>query len=151
MHSVAVLALDRVLAFDLSTPIEVFGRTRLPDGRAAYRVRVCARSDEVDAGAFLLRASYGLDALAEADTIILPGIADPTMPVPEEVVEALLGAAANGTRIASICVGAFILPPQGSWTAFAPPPTGPRPQNSPAAIPRSTLIRMCCSSITATC
>lgn len=34
MHTVAVLALDGVIAFDLATPIEVFGRTRLPDGRA---------------------------------------------------------------------------------------------------------------------
>ena len=42
MHVVAVLALDGVLAFDLSTPIEVFGRARLPDGRMAYGVRVCA-------------------------------------------------------------------------------------------------------------
>jgi hypothetical protein len=37
MHTVSVLALDGVLAFDLSTPVEVFGRVRLPDGRLAYK------------------------------------------------------------------------------------------------------------------
>ena len=31
MHAVVVLALDGVLAFDLATPVEVFGRARLPD------------------------------------------------------------------------------------------------------------------------
>lgn len=113
MHTVAVLALDGVIAFDLSTPLEVFARTRLPDGRAPYRVRVCAPADEVDAGAFTLRAPFGLEALAEADTIILPGCADPTVPVPPEVLDALRAAAARGTRVASICAGAFVLAATG--------------------------------------
>ncbi|MET9666902.1 helix-turn-helix domain-containing protein [Streptomyces sp. NPDC006475] len=113
MHTVAVLALDGVIAFDLSTPLEVFTRTRLPDGRTAYRVRVCAPAAEIDAGAFALRAPWGLEALAEADTIILPGCADPTVPVPEDVVTALRAAAARGTRIASVCAGAFVLAATG--------------------------------------
>jgi transcriptional regulator GlxA family with amidase domain len=113
MHTVAVLALEGVVAFDLSTPIEVFNRTRLPDGRAAYRVRICAPTEEVDAGAFILRAPWGLDALAGADTIILPGCADPSVPIPTEVLDALTRAAGNGTRIASICSGAFILAATG--------------------------------------
>ncbi|MGH3812778.1 MAG: GlxA family transcriptional regulator, partial [Pseudonocardiaceae bacterium] len=113
MHTVAILALDGVIAFDLATPIEVFSRTRLPDGRAAYRVRICAATEEIDAGAFILRAPWGLDVLAEADTIILPGCADPTAPVPVEVLDALRRAAAHGTRIASICAGAFTLAATG--------------------------------------
>ena len=113
MHTVAVLALDGVLAFDLATPVEIFGRARLPDGRAAYRVRVCAPTDEVDAGVLSLRARWGMDALDRADTIVLPGLADPTTPIPDEVLEALRSAAAGGTRIASICVGAFTLAATG--------------------------------------
>ncbi|WP_020667481.1 GlxA family transcriptional regulator [Amycolatopsis nigrescens] len=113
MHTVAVLALDNVVAFDLATPIEVFTRTRLPDGRAAYRVLVCAATPAVEAEAFTLRPPCGLEALAEADTIILPGCADATAPVPDEVLDALRGAAADGTRIASICSGAFILAATG--------------------------------------
>ncbi len=97
----------------LSTPIETFGRVRLPGGRAAYRVRVCAPTAEVDAGAFILRPLWGLDALAEADTIILPGLADPTAPLPEDALAALRVAAARGTRIASICAGAFTLAATG--------------------------------------
>ncbi|MER8095186.1 GlxA family transcriptional regulator [Streptomyces goshikiensis] len=113
MHTVAVLALDGVIPFDLSTPIEVFSRTRLPGGRPAYRVRVCAPTPEVDAGAFALRAPWPLETLAEADTIVLPGVADLDAPFPPEVLDALRRAAARGTRIASICVGAFVLAATG--------------------------------------
>ncbi|MEV4758668.1 helix-turn-helix domain-containing protein [Micromonospora sp. NPDC049559] len=113
MHTVAILALDQVIPFELTTPIEVFGRTRLPDGRPAYRVRVCAAAPTVDAGAFTIQAHWGLDALAQADTIIVPGRADPSVPVPEAVLAALRRAAAGGTRIASICAGAFDLAATG--------------------------------------
>lgn len=109
----AVLALDQVIPFDLSAPIDAFGWARLPDGRPAYRIRVCSASEEVSAGPFALRAPYGLEALAEADTIILPGVADPTVPLPPGVAEAVCAAAANGTRIASICVGAFVFAATG--------------------------------------
>ncbi len=113
MHTVAILALNGVVAFDLSTPIEVFGRTSLPDGQVAYRVRICAPAQEIDAGTFTLHAPWGLDGLTEADTIILPGLADVTVPIPNEVVVALRSAAARGARIASICGGAFILAASG--------------------------------------
>ncbi|MCP2280232.1 Transcriptional regulator GlxA family, contains an amidase domain and an AraC-type DNA-binding HTH domain [Nocardia amikacinitolerans] len=113
MHVVAVLALDRVIPFDLSTPIEVFTRTRLPDGRPAYQVRVCAERPEVDAGAFTLRAPWGLDGLSGADTVIVPGVADPTAPLAPAVADAVRDAAAAGTRIASICTGTFPLAATG--------------------------------------
>ncbi|MBU6532606.1 GlxA family transcriptional regulator [Streptomyces sp. NPDC057245] len=113
MHTVAVLALDRVIPFDLSTPIEVFGRTRLPDGRPGYQIRVCAERSEVDTGAFTLRAPWGLDGLRDADTIVVPGTATPTDPLSPAVRDALRTAAANGTRIASICAGTFPLAATG--------------------------------------
>jgi len=113
MHTVAVLALDGVIPFDLATPLEVFGRTRLPGGYPAYRTRVCADEPEIDAGTFHLRAHWGLDGLANADTVLVPGVADLTSSTPPEVVAALREAAAAGTRIASICVGAFTLAEAG--------------------------------------
>ncbi|MEV7127483.1 helix-turn-helix domain-containing protein [Streptomyces sp. NPDC093260] len=113
MHTVAVLALDRVIPFDLSTPIETFSRTRLPDGRPAYRIRVCAEREEVDAGAFTLRAPWGLEGLESADTIVVPGVAAPLAPLPSRVRDALRSAAAAGTRMASICTGTFPLAATG--------------------------------------
>ena len=113
MHTVAVLALDQVIPFDLATPIEVFTRTRLPGGGPGYRVRVCAEAPEVNAGAFTLRAPWGLDRLGEADTIIVPGTARPTAALTPAVRAALREAAAAGTRVASICTGTFPLAASG--------------------------------------
>lgn len=113
MHTVAVLALDQVIPFDLSTPIEVFTRTRLPDGRPGYQIRVCAEQPETDAGAFTLRAPWGLEGLKGADTIIVPGTARPTVPPTPAVRDALRTAAQDGTRIASICSGTFPLAATG--------------------------------------
>ncbi|MCM4078686.1 GlxA family transcriptional regulator [Paractinoplanes hotanensis] len=113
MHRLAVLALDNVVAFDLATPLEVFGRVRLADGSRPYDVRVCAPQPEVSAQAFTVRAEHGLEALEPAGTIVLPGCHDATQPVPEEVLTALRAAASRGARIASICAGAFVLAATG--------------------------------------
>ncbi|MFH9354983.1 GlxA family transcriptional regulator [Kitasatospora sp. NPDC017646] len=109
MHTVAVLALDQVIPFDLATPLEVFTRVRMPDGRRPYRVRVCGPGAQVPAAGFVITAPWGLEELADADTVIVPGRAEAAPPPGEEVLEALRAAAARGTRIASICAGAFDL------------------------------------------
>ncbi|MFJ7265128.1 GlxA family transcriptional regulator [Streptomyces sp. NPDC099050] len=97
----------------VSTIEKVFTRTRLPDGRPGYQIRVCAEQPEVDAGSFALRAPWGLEGLQGADTIIVPGTDVPTAPLPAAVRAALLSAAAQGTRIASICSGTFPLAATG--------------------------------------
>jgi transcriptional regulator GlxA family with amidase domain len=113
MHTVAVLAQDGVIPFDLSLPCDVFGRTPLPDGRPAYRIRVCAEQPEVDAGVFALRAPGTLDELTRAHTIVVPGTSDPAAPATPAVLDALRRADAAGRRIASICTGAFTLAQAG--------------------------------------
>ncbi|WP_049580505.1 GlxA family transcriptional regulator [Streptomyces sp. SBT349] len=115
MHTVAVLALEGVVPFDLVTPVEVFGRSaQRPDGGGpAYRVLVCGTAAEVDAGPFALRVPHGLDAVRTADTVIVPGVDDAYGPVPEEVCEELRAAHARGARLASICVGTFVLAATG--------------------------------------
>ncbi|WP_066367210.1 GlxA family transcriptional regulator [Herbidospora mongoliensis] len=113
MHTVAVLALDHVVAADLATPVEVFGRARLADGSRPYRVLVCAPAPQVAGDAFTLIAPHGLPALMEADTIVVPGCSEEASPPAQEVFDALRAAAGAGTRIASICVGAFTLAAAG--------------------------------------
>ncbi len=114
MHTVAVLALDQVVPFDMAAPMQAFDWTRLPDGRRPYRVRLCAETTEVRAdGGFGLRVDRGLDALAEADTVIVPGCSPDAPPPSAAVIAALRRAAAAGTRIASVCVGAFVLAQAG--------------------------------------
>ncbi len=113
MHRVTVLAMGGVIVGDLAMPIDIFGRVTLRDGAPAYDVRVCAPADRIDAGVFTLATPHGLDALATSDTIFVPGLAEHAPPAGDEVLDALRDAAGRGTRIASICVGAFTLAATG--------------------------------------
>lgn len=113
MHVIAVLALPDSIAFDVGTPIEAFGRVRLPSGAPGYRVVVCGSEPEVSAGPMRIATNHGLGALAEADTVVVPGVNDVSVDAPDEVLAALRAAHARGTRVASICTGAFALATAG--------------------------------------
>ncbi|MCT2585289.1 GlxA family transcriptional regulator [Actinophytocola gossypii] len=113
MYTVAVLSLDDAIAFDLATPIEVFARVRLPDGRAGYRVVVAGPERVIDAGPLRIAVAEGLDAVARADLIVVPGRNDISRPAPPEVLDVLRSAVDRGSRVASICVGAFTLAEAG--------------------------------------
>ncbi|MFD7610791.1 GlxA family transcriptional regulator [Streptomyces sp. NPDC059828] len=113
MHSVAVLALDGVIPFDLATPLEVFGRTVDASGGSAYELLVCGPRRSVDAGPTRLSVPHGLDRLVRCDTVVVPGRSDPGQTPPAHVLDALRAAADRGARLASICVGAFDLAATG--------------------------------------
>ena len=89
MHTVAVLALPDTIAFDLATPVETFGRVQLPTGAPGYRVLVCGPEPVVTAGPFRIGTDHGVEALAEADTIVVPGRNDVAVDTPDEVLAAL--------------------------------------------------------------
>lgn len=109
MHTVVVLALEDAIAFDLATPVEVFGRVRLPDGRPGYRIVVAGPAAEVTAGPMRLVVDERLDALERADVVVVPGRNDPHRSTSPDVLDALRAAVTRGSRVASICVGAFTL------------------------------------------
>src|SRR4030095_10983053 len=101
MHHVVVVAAPGAIAFDLSTPGEIFRGTRLADGRAPYRLTVCGVARTRAAAGVEIRLRHGLEALERADTILIPGVGDLERPVPRELVQALRAAAARGARLAS--------------------------------------------------
>lgn len=94
---------------DLSTPVELFSHARDAAGRAAYEVRVCSPRQRVQTAFMHLEVQHRLNALRSADTVIVPGMQDPSAPLDEELLRALRAAAARGARMASICSGAFVL------------------------------------------
>jgi transcriptional regulator GlxA family with amidase domain len=108
MHRIAVLALADVVAFDLATPFQLL--------RDHYEIELCG----VEAGeipttsGYSLVAPHGLERLAEADTVLVPGF-DPgeEWPPPRAALDALRAARARGARLASICTGAFALAAAG--------------------------------------
>lgn len=113
MQTVVVLALDDTIAFDLATPVETFSRVRLPDDRPGYRVLVAGPEPEVDAGPLRLAMREDLSVLERADLVVVPGRNDPFRPTPGPVLEALRAAVERGSRVASVCVGAFSLAEAG--------------------------------------
>jgi len=113
MHTVAVIAMHGVIPFDVSIPCEVFGRVSTPGQTEPYRVLVCGEAREIKAGPFDLKTQWDLSHVAGAQTVIVPGISNITMPISEGVLDAIGAAYVSGARIASICTGAFVLAATG--------------------------------------
>lgn len=113
MHSIVILALDDVIAFDLATAIETFRWVILADGTPGYRITVAGPRQVVRSGPMSIMVEHDLSALGQADLVIVPGRADPTIEVDPDVIIALREAHEGGARIASICVGAFDLAATG--------------------------------------
>lgn len=109
-HHVVVVVLANVLALDLGIPLQVFGSW--PDG--PYRLTVCAERPGLVPvhGSPAISVEYGLDCLGSADTVIVPGQADPGTSS-AAVRDALAASAARGARMVSICTGAFVLAAAG--------------------------------------
>lgn len=109
-HHVVAFAMPSVVAFDLSTVAQVFGHV----DEAAYTFEVAAdRAGAVRTSThFSLAGVSGLDALARADTIVIPGYTTHESPS-SVVLDALQDAAARGCRMVSVCTGAFALAATG--------------------------------------
>jgi AraC family transcriptional activator FtrA len=109
-HRVAALVYDGLSPFELSIAVEIFGLPR-PELEAPwwYEFQICAeRPGPVRTlGAFDVVARNGLEAMATADTVIVPGAPDLYGDPSDELVAALRCAHARGARMVSICTGAF--------------------------------------------
>ncbi|MDT0390251.1 GlxA family transcriptional regulator [Streptomyces dubilierae] len=108
---VVVLALDGVYPFELGIPSRILGAA---DGR--YEVLTCS----VDGGPVRTNADFGVtvahgpEVLATAGTVVIAPVAPDRLS--DEVSGAVLAALAlirPGTRIVSICTGAFVLAAAG--------------------------------------
>lgn len=116
-HLIGVLVLDGVVPFDLGVVTQVFGAARDAGGNHLYESVVCAAGPVLTEAGFTVTAPFGLDELARADTVVVPGIhsggpvTDGTLP--PDARAALLAAAARGARIVSICTAASVLAAAG--------------------------------------
>ncbi|MFJ8128171.1 GlxA family transcriptional regulator [Streptomyces hydrogenans] len=112
LYRVAVLVLEGAKPLDVGIPAQVFTtRASMP-----YEVRVCGATPGPVAGGDGLSydVAHGLDALAWADIVFVPGYRFPDREdPPPAVVEALIAAHARGARLAAISTGAFALAATG--------------------------------------
>jgi len=107
--AVAVIAFDGMTPFHLSVPCLVFGSSL---GAQAFSLRVCGL--DADAGetlgtsaGFGIQPSHGLDALQDADIVVMPAWHDDCRPAPPALLDALRQAHARGACVVALCLGAF--------------------------------------------
>jgi AraC family transcriptional regulator, transcriptional activator FtrA len=112
---VSVLLYDGMSAFELGIVTEVFGLPRPELDVDFYRLAVCSeRPGPVPVvGGATIDARYGLDVFAAADTVIVPGVSDVHGDCSPALVAALRLARQRGSRVVSICSGAFALAAAG--------------------------------------
>lgn len=112
---VVALAHQDLCTFEYGIAAEIFGQRRPEMGDDWYDfATVATEPGPLRAlGGLTFYADRGIDALAEADTIVIPGWSGTDVPVPPPLIDALLAAHARGTRIATICSGVFVLAATG--------------------------------------
>lgn len=118
MHRVVVLLLEPVIGFDATIAPLLFGAATGADGRPLYEVVTCGiTGDPVPSNhGFALLPEAGAEALATADTVVIPGTKYPSARlegVLEPAVAQALSSVRPGTRMVSICTGAFVLAAAG--------------------------------------
>lgn len=112
---VVAVAYDGLCTFEFGCAAEVFGLPRPEMGENWYRFATAA-ADEGPlraTGGVRVLADGGLDLLAHAGTVVVPGWRGVEAPVPPGLCAALRGAHAAGARVLSLCSGAFVLAAAG--------------------------------------
>ncbi len=114
-HPIAILAYDGLCLFEFGCAFEVFGLSRPEMGPNWYRCVIAAAEPGAlrAVGGIQVVADGGLELLSTARTIVVPGWRGPNAPVPRPLLKALREAHARGSRLVSICGGAFVLAQTG--------------------------------------
>lgn len=111
VHRVTTLLTPGANPFEFAVACEVFGLRRPELGVELYDHRLAAAARPlVVNGGWTLETPHGLEALDDADTVVVP--ACPTEP-PPDAVAALRRAYERGARMVSFCAGAFALAAAG--------------------------------------
>ncbi|MCV7419717.1 helix-turn-helix domain-containing protein [Mycobacterium yunnanensis] len=118
MHRVAVLLLPPVVGFDAAIAPLMFGEAADGQGRPLYEVTVCGLDADpvTSTGGFGIVPTAGAEALATADTVVVPGTHFESARrdgILTPAARAAFDSIRPGTRMVSICTGAFVLAAAG--------------------------------------
>jgi transcriptional regulator GlxA family with amidase domain len=118
MHRVVVLLLPPVVGFDAAIAPTLFSNATDADGAPLYEVVTCALAPGPVASTtgFDLLPAAGAEVLATADTVVIPGTRYPPARIDGALAPEASEALARirpGTRLVSICTGAFVLAAAG--------------------------------------
>jgi transcriptional regulator GlxA family with amidase domain len=117
-HEVAVVAVERVVGFELGLPYRLLGLAEDADGSPLYRVRIATLDGRPvrTADGFSVQPDHDGSVLRTAGTVVVPGIMGGPMVreghIPPELRDALRDAARHA-RMVSICTGSSVLAAAG--------------------------------------
>lgn len=113
-HRVVALVYDGLCTFEYGIAVEMFGLAR-PEFERWYSFASCAieRGPLRAAGGLRVQADGGLELLAQAGTIIVPGWRGVDAAPPAALLDALRTAHKRGARLLSFCSGVFVLAATG--------------------------------------
>jgi AraC family transcriptional regulator, transcriptional activator FtrA len=114
--TLAIVVLDGVLALDLAVAVQAFGpkptaflalRDEL---ESPYDVFLCGEPDtELRTAGMAMRDIQPWHRLAEADTIVVPGLDEPDRRRASHAYDAVAEAGRRGARLVGLCTGVFVL------------------------------------------
>lgn len=112
---VVALVYDRLSLFEFGIVTEVFGLKRPEFGNDWYQFSICSvdGAEITGTGGMSLKVEHGLEALADADIIVIPGWRTPYTSIPDHLKTELVTSYERGARIVGICGGAFVLAAAG--------------------------------------
>ena len=115
-HSIAIAVLDGTLALDVAVAIQAFGPrptaflAMRDELESPYDVYLCGGGQtRLRTIGMAVRDLQPWSRLADADTVIVPGLDEPDRKRDPEALAAIAAAASRGARLVALCTGAFVL------------------------------------------
>ena len=115
-HSIAIVVLDTTLALDTAVAVAIFGprptafASIRDEAESPYEVFLCGgETSDLRSVGFATSDLEPWSRVADADTIIVPGLDEPGRRRDPEAHDAIATAAGRGARLVSLCAGAFVL------------------------------------------
>jgi transcriptional regulator GlxA family with amidase domain len=114
-HLVVTIVSAAPSMFEIAVSCEIFGieRPELAEPWYEHRVAAAAPTPLLTEEGLRLDTPYGLEQLALADTVVIPGWPFRRHPPDDELLDAIRAAHKRGARMLSVCTGAFVLAAAG--------------------------------------
>ena len=115
LRNVVAVVSNGFAAFELGVVCEVFGNDRTAQGLPGYDFAVVATEEPplTSGQGFRLDTDHRLDRVAAADLVCIPAWRSIDERPPEALLEAVRAAVERGSRVLSVCSGAFVLAAAG--------------------------------------
>jgi AraC family transcriptional activator FtrA len=119
-HRVAIVVVEGTMALDTAVAVQAFGprpqvfSTMRDETESPYELVLCGDpSSQLGTIGFSLGGLQPIEAVATADTVVVPGVGTPLQAREQETLAAITAAGERGARLVSFCGGAFVLAQAG--------------------------------------